>query len=113
MANPFSGAAACFRRRAGGIDLFVRLTPGSAHDRLEGVEVSADGRAYLKARVRAAPEKGLANAALENLVARALGVPLSAVSVSGGGTARLKTLHVGGDPAVLPERVRPLLRGGA
>lgn len=104
------GEARCFRLRPDGIDLFVRLTPKAAHDRLEGVETTADGRCHLKARVRAVPEKGAANAALERLVAKALGVPASDVSVSAGGTARLKTLRIGGDAAKLGEAVAILAR---
>ena len=61
--------------------------------------MAADGRSHLKARVRAVPENGAANTALERLVAKALGVPASTVSVVAGGTARLKTLRVAGDPA--------------
>jgi len=102
------GAAEYLRRRADGIDLFVRLTPKSAHDMLEGVETAADGRSYLKARVRAVPEKGAANAALERLVAGALGVAASNVSVSAGGTSRLKTLRISGDPATLVEALAAL-----
>lgn len=94
-----------FRIRENGIDLFVRLTPKSSVDRLEGVETSADGRSHLKARVRALPENGAANQALEKLVAKTLGVPTSAVSVIAGGTARLKTLRIAGDPKVLAQCV--------
>jgi uncharacterized protein len=47
------------------------------------------------------PDKGKANAAVVALLARALGVPKSAVSVVSGETARLKTLDVAGDGAVL------------
>ena len=93
--------AAPFRLRADGLDLFVRLTPRSAADALEGITTAADGSTHLKARVRAIPEKGAANLALEKLLARALGVPASAVSVVAGGTARLKTVRVLGDPAGL------------
>ena len=100
--------SAPFRTRENGIDLFVRLTPKSSADRLEGVEISADGRSYLKARVRAVPENGAANAALKRLIGKALGVPASTVSVVGGGTSRLKTLRVAGDPAVLALRVETL-----
>ena len=100
--------SAPFRLRVDGIDLFIRLTPKSSVDRLEGVETSADGRSHLKARVRAVPENGAANAALERLVGKALGVPASAVSVIAGGTARLKTLRVAGDPAELARRVEAL-----
>ncbi|TPM25980.1 DUF167 family protein [Mesorhizobium sp. B2-3-5] len=97
--------SAPFRVRETGIELFVRLTPKSSVDRLEGVETSADGRSHFKARVRAVPENGAANQALEKLVARALGVPGSAVSVVAGGTARLKTLRVVGEPATLAKSV--------
>lgn len=104
-------AAAYFRLRPDGLDLFVRLTPKASVDRLEGVEVTADGRSHLKARVRAVPEKGAANAALERLVARALGLPASSVSVSAGATSRLKVLHVGGDPVALAEAVDAFIGG--
>jgi uncharacterized protein len=100
--------SASFRMRNDGIDLFVRLTPKAAMDRLAGIETSADGRSHLKARVRAVPENGAANQALERLVAKALGVPRSAVSVVAGGTARLKTLRVVGDPAALAKAVEAL-----
>lgn len=97
-----------FRTSRNGIDLFVRLTPKAAMDRLEGIETASDGRSHLKARVRAVPENGAANHALEKLIAKALGVPASAVSVVAGGTARLKTLRVLGDPVALAKRVEAL-----
>ena len=83
-----------WRPRDGGVDLFVRLTPRAARDAAEGIEEGADGSRHLKARVRAVPEKGKANAALEALVASALGVPAGRVKVVAGGTSRLKTVHV-------------------
>jgi uncharacterized protein YggU (UPF0235/DUF167 family) len=97
-----------YRLRDDGIDLFVRLTPKAAVNRLEGVETAADGRCHLKARVRAVPENGAANQALQRLVAKALGVPPSAVSVVAGATARLKTLRVLGDPAALVTSLKAL-----
>jgi uncharacterized protein YggU (UPF0235/DUF167 family) len=100
--------SAPFRIRENGIDLFVRLTPKSSVDRLEGVETSAAGRSHLKARVRAVPENGAANHALERLVAKTLGVPASAVSVVAGGTSRLKTVRIVGDPEALAQRVEAL-----
>jgi uncharacterized protein YggU (UPF0235/DUF167 family) len=78
------------------VTLRVRLTPRGGRDALEGVETLSDGQSVLKARVRAAPEKGIANAALEELLAGALGVPKSAVSVVAGGTSRLKSVKVVG-----------------
>lgn len=100
--------SAPFRLRENGVELFVRLTPKAALDRLEGVETAADGRSHLKARVRAVPENGAANKALEKLIAKALGVPASAVSVVAGGTARLKTLRISGDPAMLVKNIEAL-----
>jgi uncharacterized protein len=52
----------------------------------------------LKARVRAVPEAGRANAALEALIAAWLGVPRSTVSVIQGGKSRLKRVAITGDP---------------
>ncbi|MBZ9849212.1 DUF167 family protein [Mesorhizobium sp. CA14] len=100
--------SAPFRLRENGIDLFVRLTPKAALDRIDGVETAADGRNHLKARVRAVPENGAANQALERMLAKALGVPVSAVSVVAGGTSRLKTLRIEGDGAELVERLQTL-----
>ncbi|MER8485565.1 DUF167 family protein [Mesorhizobium sp. M1322] len=97
-----------FRQRNDGVDLFVRVTPKAAMDRREGIEISADGRSHLKARVRAVPENGAANQALERLVAMMLGVPRSAVSVVAGRTARLKTLRILGDPAALARGIESL-----
>jgi uncharacterized protein YggU (UPF0235/DUF167 family) len=58
--------------------------------------VDADGKPYLKARVRAAPENNEANRALEALIAKALGVAKGKVTVTRGATARMKTLEIEG-----------------
>ncbi len=84
---------------AGGLALWLRLTPKGGRDALEGVETLADGRSVLKARVRAAPEDGRANAALIELIARSLRVPRSAVSIRSGETSRVKKIFIAGDPA--------------
>jgi uncharacterized protein len=52
--------------------LAVRLTPKSSRDEIAGIE-DHGGECVLKARVRAIPEAGRANAALEALIARWLG----------------------------------------
>ena len=75
----------------------IRLTPKSAADRIEGMVTDAAGRAFLKARVRAVPEDGKANAALLKLMAKTIGVPKSAVTLVAGHTSRMKTLRVTGD----------------
>ncbi len=85
----------------GGLRLTVRLTPKSSRDALESPEILSDGRAVLKARVRAVPEDGKANEALLRLVAKSLGVPARDVSLEAGAASRLKVLHIGGDAAAL------------
>jgi uncharacterized protein YggU (UPF0235/DUF167 family) len=76
--------------------LAVKLTPGASADRIDGWDVDAGGRPVLKVRVRARPVEGEANEALVKLVARALGVPKSAVSVQRGGQSRTKILEIVG-----------------
>jgi uncharacterized protein YggU (UPF0235/DUF167 family) len=90
-----------YRVRDGGLDLFVRLTPKSATDSIDGIATAADGRTHVAARVRAVPEKGAANTALERLVAECLDVPRSKVAVIAGHTARLKTVRVEADVALV------------
>lgn len=100
-----------FRERDDGLELFVRLTPRSSKDAVEGIEQTADGRSHLTARVRAAPEKGEANAALEKLLATALGIPKKSVSVVAGGTSRLKTVRIAGDAGDLARLLVALAKG--
>jgi hypothetical protein len=86
---------------ADGIRIAVRLTPKSHGDSLNGITLGADGRALLAASVRAVPEKGAANDALVGLLARRLEVSRSSVVIERGGSARLKSLRVTGDPRML------------
>jgi hypothetical protein len=79
----------------------VRVTPNASKDVIEGVSEGASGR-HLKIRVRAAPEAGKANGALEALLAKALGVPKSAVSVEKGGASRSKTVRIAAGPDIAP-----------
>ena len=76
--------------------LAVRLTPGASSDRIDGWDVDPDGRPVLKVRVRARPVEGEANVALLKLLARALGVPKSAVSLERGGQSRSKMVSIAG-----------------
>ena len=88
------------RQTATGVVVAVRLTPKSARDAVEDVE-EFDGKAVLKARVRALPEGGRANAALEALIAKWLGVPPSDVAVVQGGKSRIKQVAIDGDGIAL------------
>ena len=69
------------------------MTPRGGRDAIEGVEALADGRPVLKVRVRAVPEDGAANEGVRRLLAKALGLPASAVRLEAGATARLKTFR--------------------
>jgi hypothetical protein len=92
--------ALSLRRSRDGVILPVRLTPKSSRDEVVGVE--DHGReCVLKARVRAVPEAGRANEALEMLIAKWLGVPPSTVTVAHGGKSRLKQVAVAGDGEAL------------
>jgi uncharacterized protein YggU (UPF0235/DUF167 family) len=88
--------------------VFVRVTPKSARDRVEGTTESAEGPA-LKVRVRAVADKGEANRAVEAVVAEWLGVPKTSVSLAAGGKSRLKTLDVAGEPLALERLMRARL----
>ena len=101
--------ASCYRLGPTGLSLFVRVTPNAGRDAIEGVEFRDDGTAVLRLRVKAVPDKGKANAAVVALLAKALGVPKSGMSVVSGETARLKTLAVAGDPDALAARLKAIL----
>ena len=95
--------------RADGLAVTVRVTTKSSRDSLQGIELLSDGRAAVKARVRAVPEDGKANAALVKVLAEALGVPARDVHLESGATARLKTFVISGDPATLDARLSEAL----
>ena len=101
-----------WRRAGAGVRLAVHLTPRASRDALGGVREAAPGRPCLAARVTAPPAGGAANAALVAMLARALGVPKSAVTLTAGETSRLKTLEIAGDPAALETRLTALLPPG-
>lgn len=70
--------------------LALRVTPGAKVEALDIVE----GR--LTAKVRAQPEDGKANAAVRDLLARALGVAPSRLELLRGASSREKQFRVSG-----------------
>ncbi len=94
---------------AKGLSVTIRLTPKGGRDALDGIETLADGRPVLKARVRAAPTEGEANAALIALIAKALDVPRRTVTLAAGETSRIKRIVIDGDGAALAARLQHLL----
>lgn len=79
-----------------GAILRLHVTPKASKDAIEGVETGSDGLCHLKIRVRALPDKGAANAAVLKLLAKALGVPGSALELMSGHTGRVKCVRAGG-----------------
>ena len=69
---------------------------------------TADGLA-LKARVRAVPEDGKANAALEELIAAWLDMPRRSACVTGGQKSRSKTLTITGEGRALSKTAEAAL----
>lgn len=90
--------------------LTVRLTPKGGRDAIDGIERMDDGRAVLKVRVRAAPSDGEANAALVQVIARAIGIAPRAVELIGGATSRIKRLRVTGEVAALAARLQDVVK---
>ena len=69
----------------------VRLTPRSSRN-----EILGWSEGLLSVRVTAPPVDGKANAALERLIAKTLGVPKRDVSVVSGARGREKTVEIAG-----------------
>jgi uncharacterized protein (TIGR00251 family) len=84
----------------------LKVSPGASR---EGISRASDGA--LKLAVTAAPERGRANEAAVALLAKALGVSKSSITVVAGATARNKTFRVAGDARVLATKVESLGHG--
>lgn len=73
------------------VRISLKVVPGSSRD-----DVAGWLEDVLKVRVRAPPERGKANAAVEKLVAEALAVPAVDVRIVSGMTAARKTMEISG-----------------
>ena len=91
------------------VRLSVKLTPNAGRDGIDGTEAGADGETLLKARVTAVPEKGKANKALIELLAKSLKLPKSSLSIISGDTARKKILRIDGDTEEIAAKLQALL----
>lgn len=87
-------------RPDGRVRIPVRVTPRAGRDGIDGV---VDG--HLRVRVAVAPIDGAANAAVERLIADALGIPPSSVATIRGATSRFKLMAITGvSPATIAAR---------
>lgn len=93
--------------------LSVRATPRASKDAIEAIWLDADGQAWLGIKVRAAPDDGAANAAIVAVLAKALGLPKSAISQTSGATARLKRFKIVCNTYDIQTRLNALTGGRA
>ena len=70
----------------------IRVTPRSAKPGIGGWRKDAEGRDELEVRVAEAPVDGTANDAVVKLLAKALGVSRSELSILSGATSRHKRI---------------------
>jgi hypothetical protein len=74
--------------------LAIRVTPRSAKPGIGGWRAGADGREELEVRVAETPADGAANEAVVKLLAKALGISRSEVSIISGHASRHKRLAI-------------------
>lgn len=88
----------------------VRVTPRSARPGIGGWRQGPDGREELEVRVAEAPANGAANAAVVKLLARALGISRSEVTIISGHASRHKRVTIALEADELRRRLgRPRL----
>lgn len=97
---------------ADGIRLSLRVTPNAGRDVIEGVETRPGAGPQLRVRVRDVPDKGRANKAVLKLLATALKVPASSLTLVCGETARDKIIDITGDPQALAGALERLIAEG-
>jgi uncharacterized protein len=85
--------------------LAIRVTPRSSRPGIGGWREGADGREELEVRVAEAPADGSANEAVVKLLAAALGVSRSQVTITSGHSSRHKRVAVPLDPHELRRRL--------
>ena len=76
---------------------------------MTGLHGASNGPLSLALKVCALPDKGAANKAVIDLLAKALGVPKSCISLLSGSTKRNKTVLVRGEPQQIEGSLTGLL----
>jgi uncharacterized protein YggU (UPF0235/DUF167 family) len=99
MSDDMTGMAAPAVEREGpaNVSIFVKVQPKARKAAIEAARDDGHGRMRLQVKVTAAPEDGKANAAVERLVAEALGIARNRVRVVQGVTDRAKRLGIEGE----------------
>jgi uncharacterized protein (TIGR00251 family) len=99
-----------FQPTGQGVLIFVRLTPKSSADKIDGLWQGPDG-VRIQAKVRAVPEDGKANTALCKVIAKWLDMRPSRVSLHEGAQSRLKQVLAEGEPQGLMQKLTERLAG--
>ena len=86
----------CGAGKTGGMGclLSIRVTPRSAKPGIGEWKTDPGGRPFLEIRVAAAPADGAANEEVVRLLAKALGLAKSRLTIVSGQTSRLKRIEV-------------------
>lgn len=71
----------------------IRVTPKASSNRIK-VEKQADGSYLVRVYVTTVPEDGKANKAVVEILAKALGVPKSSLTITQGLTSKDKTISI-------------------
>ena len=82
------------------------MTPKGGRDTIIGRRETGDGQRHLAIKVAAPPADGAANESVRRLLANAVGIGRSAVTILSGEQAREKRLKLAGDPVALLARLR-------
>ena len=90
----------------------MRVTPKASRNEVTGLYTAADGSVSLSVKVSAAPDKGKANKAVIDLLAKKMGVAKSTLSLVKGETDRNKTFQISGNTNPLEALIASLTNTG-
>ena len=92
--------------------LAVRVTPNASRNEVTGLYRASDGAMSLSVKVTATPDKGKANRAVIDLLAKKLGVAKSTLALVKGETDRNKTFQFTGPTKSLEALIASLTNAG-
>lgn len=92
-----------------GVILHISLTPKSSRDAVGEIMECPSG-CVLKVKVRALPDKGLANQAVVKVLAKWLGTPKSSLELTSGSRSRLKSIKILGNSANITKVLETLIK---
>lgn len=91
------------------VTVSLKVTPKAARTAIQGIDDDGAGGTVLRVSVTAVPEKGKANKAVIRLLATALGVPKTSLTVISGETDRHKVIGFSGDAPALKRKIESWL----